>query len=190
MTEFKPSISYELDKLRADRDHIRYSREDLFKWTVDIHNMVNNELGKINIINVRVRWCRPQRYYDLSDWRGTYSHDGGALTNQGIHHIDLLRYLCGEIDEVNCKMSALGAKIKVEAGTQSGKILRLKGKGLPSVNGYGRGDQLVKINVFTPTKLSSDEKALLEKLRDADNFKPRPGQTDKSFFGRMKEFFG
>lgn len=82
------------------------------------------------------------------------------------------------------------AKIKVEAGTQSGKILRLKGKGLPSVNGYGRGDQLVKINVFTPTKLSSDEKAILEKLRDADNFKPRPGQTDKSFFGRMKEFFG
>lgn len=81
------------------------------------------------------------------------------------------------------------AKIKVEAGTQSGKILRLKGKGLPSVNGYGRGDQLVKINVFTPTKLSNDEKAILEKLRDADNFKPRPGQTDKSFFGRMKEFF-
>ncbi len=82
------------------------------------------------------------------------------------------------------------AKIKIEAGTQSGKILRLKGKGLPSVNGYGRGDQLVKINVFTPTKLSSDEKAVLEKLRDADNFKPSPGQTDKSFFGRMKEFFG
>lgn len=81
------------------------------------------------------------------------------------------------------------AKIKVEAGTQSGKILRLKGKGLPSINGYGRGDQLVKINVFTPTKLTADEKAVLEKLRDAENFKPRPGQTDKSFFGRMKEFF-
>lgn len=81
------------------------------------------------------------------------------------------------------------AKIKVEAGTQSGKVLRLKGKGLPSINGYGRGDQLVKINVFTPTKLSSDEKAALEGLRDAENFKPRPGQTDKSFFGRMKEFF-
>ncbi len=81
-------------------------------------------------------------------------------------------------------------KIKVEAGTQSGKILRLKGKGLPSINGYGRGDQLVKINVFTPTKLSSDEKAALEQLRNAENFKPKAGQTDKSFFGKMKEFFG
>jgi molecular chaperone DnaJ len=81
------------------------------------------------------------------------------------------------------------AKIKVEAGTQSGKILRLKGKGLPSINSYGKGDQLVKINVFTPTKLSSEEKATLEQLRDADNFKPKAGQTDKSFFGKMREFF-
>ncbi len=72
------------------------------------------EIGEIRIVSVRVRWCRPQRYYEMSPWRGTFSHDGGALTNQGIHHIDLLRYLCGEIDEVNCKMSALGAKIKVE----------------------------------------------------------------------------
>ena len=61
-----------------------------------------------------MRWCRPQRYYDLSDWRGTYSHDGGALTNQGIHHLDLLRYLGGEIDSVNATMSTLGAKIEVE----------------------------------------------------------------------------
>jgi molecular chaperone DnaJ len=82
------------------------------------------------------------------------------------------------------------AKIKIEAGTQSGKVLRLKGKGLPSVNAYGRGDQLIQINIFTPTKLSSEERALLEKLRDADNFKPNPANTDKSFFGRMKEFFG
>lgn len=82
------------------------------------------------------------------------------------------------------------AKIKIEAGTQSGKVLRLKGKGLPSVNAYGRGDQLVQINIFTPTKLNAEEKALLEKLRDADNFKPNPANTDKSFFGRMKEFFG
>lgn len=82
------------------------------------------------------------------------------------------------------------AKIKVDAGTQSGKILRLKGKGLPTVNGYGRGDQLIQINVYTPHKLSSDEKAMLEKLRDSDNFKPNPAHTEKSFFGKMKEFFG
>ena len=74
----------------------------------------NDELGKIKIISVRVRWCRPQRYYEMSPWRGTFSHDGGALTNQGIHHIDLLRYLGGEIETVNCRMGALGAKINVE----------------------------------------------------------------------------
>jgi UDP-N-acetyl-2-amino-2-deoxyglucuronate dehydrogenase len=73
-----------------------------------------NALGKIRIISVQVRWCRPQRYYDLADWRGTFSHDGGALTNQGIHHLDATRYLCGEIKSVNAKMSTLGANIEVE----------------------------------------------------------------------------
>jgi len=61
-----------------------------------------------------LRWCRPQRYYDMAPWRGTFSHDGGALTNQGIHHIDLLRYLGGEIEKVNCTMRTLGADIEVE----------------------------------------------------------------------------
>ena len=74
----------------------------------------NGELGDIRIINVRLRWCRPQRYYDLSDWRGTYSHDGGALTNQGVHHVDLLRYLGGEVEKVNSVMRTLGASIEVE----------------------------------------------------------------------------
>ena len=74
----------------------------------------NNELGDIRIMNVRLRWCRPQKYYDLSNWRGTYSHDGGALTNQGIHHIDLLRYLGGEVEMVNSIMTTLGADIEVE----------------------------------------------------------------------------
>ena len=72
------------------------------------------ELGSIRTINVRLRWCRPQRYYDMSEWRGTYSHDGGALTNQGIHHVDLLRYLGGEIKEINATMRTLGADIEVE----------------------------------------------------------------------------
>lgn len=74
----------------------------------------NNELGKIYLASVRVRWCRPQRYYKLSKWRGTFSHDGGALTNQGIHHLDLLKYLVGDIDTVNCKMKTLGVKLEVE----------------------------------------------------------------------------
>ena len=73
-----------------------------------------NLLGKINIISLRLRWCRPQRYYDLSDWRGTFSHDGGALTNQGIHYVDLVKFLAGRPVSTFCKMDTFGAKIEVE----------------------------------------------------------------------------
>ena len=81
------------------------------------------------------------------------------------------------------------ARFKVDAGTQSGKIVRLKGKGIPNVNGYGVGDQLVHINVWTPTQLTSDERATLEKLRERPNFKPAPGKGDKGFFEKVREFF-
>lgn len=74
----------------------------------------NDELGDIRIMAVRVRWCRPQRYYNLAPWRGTFSHDGGALSNQGIHHIDLLRYLGGEVATLNATLRTLGAEIEVE----------------------------------------------------------------------------
>ena len=80
-------------------------------------------------------------------------------------------------------------KLKIDPGTQGGKILRLRGKGLPELNSHHRGDQLVHINIWTPQKLTSDEKDLLEKLRDADNFKPHPGKNDKSFFDKMREYF-
>ncbi len=76
--------------------------------------IVNGELGDARIFAVRVRWCRSQKYYDLSPWRGTYAMDGGAITNQGIHHIDLLRYLGGEVDEVSSKMRTFGSEIEVE----------------------------------------------------------------------------
>jgi len=81
------------------------------------------------------------------------------------------------------------AKIKIDAGTQSGKILRLRGKGLPEINSYGKGDLLVSVNVWTPQSLSKEEKQLLEKLSQSDNFKPHPTHKDKNFFERMKEFF-
>ncbi|MDF2438327.1 MAG: dnaJ [Bacteroidota bacterium] len=81
------------------------------------------------------------------------------------------------------------AKVKIEPGTQSGKVLRLKGKGLPDVNSYSRGDILVNINVWTPQNLTKEEKKILEELRDAENFKPHPSRKDKGFFERMKEYF-
>jgi molecular chaperone DnaJ len=80
-------------------------------------------------------------------------------------------------------------KIKLEEGIQSGKILRLKGKGLPSVNGYGNGDLLIHINTWTPQKLSKEEKKFFENCKKSDNFKPNPTHKDKSFFDRVKEMF-
>ncbi|POY37836.1 molecular chaperone DnaJ [Solitalea longa] len=81
------------------------------------------------------------------------------------------------------------ARIKIDPGTQAGKILRLKGKGIKEVNSYTRGDQLVHVNIWTPKALSSEERALLEKLKESPNFKPNPGKNEKSFFEKMKEFF-
>jgi molecular chaperone DnaJ len=82
------------------------------------------------------------------------------------------------------------AKIKIEPGTQSGKMLRLRGKGLPSVQNYGTGDLLVHINVWTPKKLNKEETEILEKLRESENFIPSPESSDKGFFQRVKDMFG
>lgn len=80
-------------------------------------------------------------------------------------------------------------KIKIDQGTQSGKMLRLKGKGIKDINGYTKGDQLIMVNVWTPTHLSREEKETLENLKDSENFKPDPGNSEKSFIDKMKEFF-
>ncbi len=79
-------------------------------------------------------------------------------------------------------------RVKIEAGTQPGKVLRLRGKGLPSVNGYGTGDLLVNINVYIPEHLSKDEMRHLEKMRHSENFKPSHSAT-KNFFQKMKNIF-
>jgi molecular chaperone DnaJ len=81
------------------------------------------------------------------------------------------------------------AKIRIPPGTQSGKIFRLKGKGFPSVNSYEKGDQLIHINVWTPQQVSSEEKAMLEKLGMSPNFQPKPDKNEKSFFEKVKEMF-
>ena len=84
------------------------------------------------------------------------------------------------------------ARIKIAAGTQAGKVLRLKGKGLPEVNGYGsRGDILVIVDIFIPTKINSEEKKLLEKLSAQPNFKKMDGaRGEQNIFERMRNFFG
>jgi molecular chaperone DnaJ len=82
------------------------------------------------------------------------------------------------------------ARIKIPAGTQSGKILRLREKGLPSVQSYGKGDLLVHVSVWTPKKLTDEERKMLEKMQGMANFQPTPDREDKSFFDRIRDVFG
>ncbi|MBL7773868.1 MAG: molecular chaperone DnaJ [Chitinophagaceae bacterium] len=81
------------------------------------------------------------------------------------------------------------AKIKIPAGTHAGKILRLKGKGFPSVNSYEKGDQLINVNIWTPQHLNAEEKQIIEKMKRSENFKPNPSKSDKSWFDKIKEVF-
>jgi molecular chaperone DnaJ len=81
------------------------------------------------------------------------------------------------------------AKIRIPPGTQGGKIFRLKGKGFPAVNSYEKGDQLIHVNIWTPQNLSSEEKAMLEKLGQSANFKPQPDKNEKGFFDKIREMF-
>ena len=89
-----------------------------------------------------------------------------------------------EIDTVTGKV-----RIKIEAGVQSGKILRLRGKGIPSINGYGKGDLLVHVNVWTPKTLSKSQKEFFESMREDEHFTPKPDTGDKSFFEKVKDMF-
>jgi len=81
------------------------------------------------------------------------------------------------------------AKIKIPAGTQSGKIFRLKGKGFPEVQGYAKGDQLIHVNIWTPQQVSEEEKVALEKMQESENFKPKTTKGEKSFYEKVKDAF-
>lgn len=80
------------------------------------------------------------------------------------------------------------AKLKIEPGTQPGKVLRLRNKGLPSLNGYGKGDELVNVNVYIPEKLSDKEKSLIKEMETSKNFEPS-GEAKKSVFSKFKKMF-
>ena len=81
------------------------------------------------------------------------------------------------------------ARVKLDPGTQSGKILRLRNKGLPSVESYGTGDLLVHINVWTPQDVDSKHRKMFEEMRDDSAFDPNPDRSEKSFFDKVKEMF-
>ena len=117
-------------------------------------------------------------------------HEDLRRENEHLHYEAFVNFVDAvlgesiEIPTINGK-----AKIKVEPGTQSGKVLRLKGKGLPILQGYGSGDLFVHINVWTPKKVSKEERELLEKLKGSENFTPNPSRSERGFFQRMKDMF-
>lgn len=89
-----------------------------------------------------------------------------------------------EIPTLNGKV-----RVKIEQGTPSGKVIRLKGKGLPDLNGYSRGDMLVSINVWVPKSLTKEEKSMLDELGKHPNFQPNPSKQERGFFDKMKDLF-
>ncbi len=115
-----------------------------------------------------------------------FERDGNNLLYE--HYISFSEAALGGNAEVPTLEGKV--KIKIDPGTQSGKVLRLRGKGLNSINGYeGKGDLLISIVIWTPKTLSKEEKSILEKLANSDNFKPTPGTHDKNIFSRMKNLF-
>lgn len=111
--------------------------------------------------------------------------DGDNLHyNAFVNFVDAVLGASIEVPTISGKV-----KIKVDPGTQSGKVLRLRGKGLPSVQGYATGDQFIHIHIWTPVKVSKEEKELLEKLKGSENFNPSADTKDPGFFKRMRDMF-
>ncbi|MCG8749606.1 molecular chaperone DnaJ [Tenacibaculum finnmarkense] len=117
-------------------------------------------------------------------------HENLKREGSNIHHdlyINFSEAVLGISKEVETVTGKV--KIKIEAGTQSGKILRLKGKGLPSIEHYGTGDFLIHINVWTPQELTKEQRKFFEQMQSDDNFSPNPQKSDKSFFEKVKDMF-
>lgn len=120
----------------------------------------------------------------------THEHDTLKREGDNLHYdlyISISEAVLGtskEIDAVSGKV-----RIKLEPGIQSGKILRLRGKGISSLNGYGSGDLLVHVSVWTPKELNKEQKEFFERMQGTDNFEPKPLKSDKSFFEKVKDMF-
>ncbi len=120
----------------------------------------------------------------------TKEHD--TLKREGDNlHYDLYVSISDAVLGTSKEIDTVGGKvrIKLEPGIQSGKILRLRGKGINNINGYGSGDLLVHVNVWTPKELNKEQREFFEKMSSNENFEPKPEKSDKSFFEKVKDMF-
>ncbi len=120
------------------------------------------------------------------------TEDHATLKREGDNlHYDLYVSISEAVLGTSKEIDSVGGKvrIKLEPGIQSGKILRLRGKGISSLNGYGSGDLLVHVNVWTPKELNKEQKEFFERMQNNENFEPRPEKSDKSFFEKVKDMF-
>jgi molecular chaperone DnaJ len=120
----------------------------------------------------------------------TMEHD--TLKREGDNlHYDLYISISDAVLGTSKEIDAVSGKvrIKLEPGIQSGKILRLRGKGINNINGYGSGDLLVHVNVWTPKELNKEQREFFEKMSTSENFEPKPEKSDKSFFEKVKDMF-
>lgn len=119
------------------------------------------------------------------------AHDYFERDGVTIHHdavISIVDAVLGTSIEVPT-LNGKRAKIKLDSGVQSGKTFRLRGKGIPEINGYGKGDQLVHIQVYTPQDITEKERKMFEELKESDSFAPDSNKKEKGFFSRMKDYF-
>jgi len=118
------------------------------------------------------------------------THDKLKREGLNLHYdfyISISEAVLGSSKEIDTLSGVV--RIKIDGGTQSGKILRLRGKGVPSLDHYGKGDLLIHINVWTPQTLTKDQKKFFETNKEDDNFIPSPAIDEKSFFDKVKDMF-
>ena len=117
-------------------------------------------------------------------------HDKLQREGDNLHYelyVSMPDAILGTNKEINTVTGKV--RIKIDSGMQSGKILRLRGKGIPNINGYATGDLLVHVNVWTPKTLNKKQKQFFESMKDDEHFEPKPESSDKSFFDRVKDMF-
>ena len=117
-------------------------------------------------------------------------HDNLQREGDNLHYelyVSMPDAILGTNKEINTVTGKV--RIKIDSGMQSGKILRLRGKGIPNINGYATGDLLVHVNVWTPKTLNKKQKQFFESMKDDEHFEPKPESSDKSFFDRVKDMF-